>query len=71
MNRKQIHIFYSCDEIFSKYTIVSITSLIKNASKNNQYHIHILNSDITRPTAELFYKLETDNFTITIDDVTA
>ena len=70
MDKKSIHIFYACDENFSKFTLVSIVSLIKNASKNYQYHIHILNSDITRKTAKSFTSLSDENFKISMDDVT-
>ena len=46
MGHKTIHVFYACDEIFLKYTVVSITSLIENASKKYNYKIHILHTDI-------------------------
>ena len=33
---KEIPIFYACDDAFAKYTIVSLSSMIKNASKERQ-----------------------------------
>ena len=37
-----IHIFYACDDNFAKFTMVSIASLMENASKDFKYHIHII-----------------------------
>lgn len=65
-----IPIFYACDDSFVKYTLVSAYSLIKNASKDYKYHIHILHTDITEETKNLLYALADDNFTISFDDVT-
>ena len=39
-----IPIFYACDNNFVKYTIVSMYSMIENASKEHKYHIYILHS---------------------------
>ncbi|MCR5456685.1 MAG: 1-acyl-sn-glycerol-3-phosphate acyltransferase [Clostridiales bacterium] len=70
MERKALQIFYASDEKFAKYTLVSLVSLIKNASKNNHYHIHILNSDISHETSKMFLALANENFEITMDEVT-
>ena len=43
---KHIPIFYACDDNFVKYTIVSIRSIMENASKDYKYVIHIMNTDI-------------------------
>ena len=70
MDKKALQIFYASDEKFAKFTLVSIVSLIKNASKNNHYHIHILNSDISYETSKMFTSLANENFEITMDEVT-
>jgi lipopolysaccharide biosynthesis glycosyltransferase len=41
-----IPIFYACDNRFARYTLISITSLIENASPEYRYHIYILSTDI-------------------------
>ena len=44
---KQIPIFYACDDAFVKYTIVSLTSIKENASRERQYHVYVLYTDIS------------------------
>ena len=41
---KRIPIFFACDDNFVKYTIVTLTSIIENASKDYLYNVHVLNS---------------------------
>ena len=45
MSKNIIPIFFSCDDNFVKYTIVSLKSIMENASKEYKYVIHILNTD--------------------------
>ncbi len=70
MNKRVIPIFYACDDNFVKYTIVSIHSMIKNASKDYNYHIHILHTDISEEMKKKVFDLENENFLITFEDVT-
>ncbi len=66
---KIVPIFYACDDAFVKYTIVSIKSLIENASKDRFYKIYILNtgvSDIMREEAE---ELSTKNVEVSFVDI--
>ena len=65
-----IHIFYACDDDFVKYTLVSISSLIKNADKYRKYCIHILNTGICDKMRNEIKKYADDTFEITFDDVT-
>ena len=58
MTNKVIPIFYACDDAFVKYTIVSISSMMKNASKDYKYHIYILHTEISDEMAELEKKIE-------------
>ena len=39
MKNKIVPIFYACDDAFVKYTIVSLSSMIKNASKDCKYKV--------------------------------
>lgn len=70
MNNKTIPIFYACDNNFIKYTIVSLHSLIKNASKNRNYKIHILHTGISEQMMSNLSELQCDNFQICFNDVT-
>ena len=64
MNTKTIPIFYACDDNFVKYTIVSISSMIKNASTDHRYRIYILHTEISDEMKRELIKLENGNFTI-------
>lgn len=46
MNNNIIPIFFACDSGYIKYTMVSLQSVMENASKDYIYNIHILNSGI-------------------------
>ena len=70
MKDKIIPIFYACDDAFVKYTIVSLHSIIKNASKDYQYKIYVLNTNISDDMKKRLYDLENDNFKIRFVDVT-
>ena len=65
-----IPIFYACDDAFVKYTIVSLHSMIANASKDYRYVVHILHTEITEETMEKVYELANDNFEIRFVDMT-
>lgn len=69
-NNKLIPIFYACDNNFVKYTIVSAHSIIKNASKEYKYKIHVLHTGISDSMREKLYELQNDNFEICFNDVT-
>ncbi len=68
-NKEVIQIFYACDDNFVKYTIVSMTSMMKNANRDYQYVIHILNTDISEQMKEMVLALADDDFTVQFDDV--
>ncbi len=70
MNHEIIPIFYACDDNFVKYTIVSLYSMIQNASKDYHYHIYVLNTNITDEMKEKVYSLANENFEISFEDVT-
>ena len=70
MNERRIPIFYACDDNFVKYTIVSLNSMIKNASKSKKYQVYILHTFITDEMKEQLLKLQNENFEISFCDVT-
>jgi lipopolysaccharide biosynthesis glycosyltransferase len=70
MKAKQIPIFYACDDNFVKYTIVSLKSMIDNASKEYKYKIHVLNTNITEIMQEKLYALQNENFEVVFVNVT-
>lgn len=69
-NRPIIPIFYACDDNFINYAIVSVNSLIANASKEYDYKIHILNTGFLPENKEKFEKLRQENVEICFEDVT-
>lgn len=68
---KSIHIFYACDENFLKYMAVSLTSLMKNASKAYHYKIHILHTDISEESKKSISFSDHEHFTVVFDDVSS
>lgn len=69
-NNKIIPIFFACDDNFVKYTIVSMRSIMDNASKDYQYVIHILNTDICDEMKDAVSKMANENFEIRFENVT-
>lgn len=65
-----VPIFFACDEKFVKYTMVSIRSIIENASKENNYKIHILHMGISEGTRRKATDMSTENVDIDFVDVT-
>ena len=70
MKEQIIPIFYACDDAFVKFTIVSMHSLIKNASKEYQYIIHILHTEISEQMKDTVLRLACENVEIRFIDVT-
>ena len=70
MDKPIIPIFYACDDNFVKYTIVSMHSMIQNASKDHRYHVYILHTGISAPMMEKVLALKNDWFEISFENVT-
>ncbi|MBO4921186.1 MAG: 1-acyl-sn-glycerol-3-phosphate acyltransferase [Lachnospiraceae bacterium] len=70
MVKPVIDIFYSFDDNFTKYVTVSLYSLIENASKNYDYHIHLLHQGLTDKSKELITSLGKPGFSFYFEDVT-
>ena len=69
MGKLNIPIFYACDDAFVKYTMVSIHSLITNASRDYDYTIYILHTSIREETRRQAMELEQEGFQIVFTDV--
>ena len=66
-----IPIFYACDDAFVKYKIVSLSSMIKNASTEYNYKVYVLNTNITEDMKNRLSALQNDNFEVIFADVNA
>lgn len=66
---KPIHIFYACDDGFVKFTIVSLFSMMQNASRKHQYHIHVLHTNIEPATEQRMLAMADECFEISFDNV--
>ncbi len=64
MINSPIPIFYACDDNFVKYTVVSLSSMIKNASKERSYRIYILHTSISEEMKKKTAELENESFKI-------
>ena len=70
MKETIIPIFYACDDAFVKYTVVSMHSLIKNASREHKYILHILYTEISDEMKAVVNKMADECFEIRFVDVT-
>ena len=57
MNEQIIPIFFAVDNDFLKYTVVSLHSIIKNASKEFKYQVRVLYSDLPKDMMEKVTRL--------------
>lgn len=69
MPKKVIPIFYACDDHFVKYMIVSLHSMMRHASKDYQYRVHVLHTNISPDMQEQMHALANDTFQICFEDV--
>lgn len=67
---KVIPIFYACDDNFIKYTVVSLHSMIRNASPDYQYHVYVLHTGVTEESKQIVMNLANEYFTVSFEDVT-
>ena len=68
-NKITVPIFYACDDAFIKYTIVSLKSMMENASADYLYDVHVLSTTATEEMKEKVLRLQNNSFSITFDDV--
>ncbi len=70
-NKETVQIFYACDEGFLKYTMVSLRSMIDNATVSRAYHVHILHTNIPDNAQKALLDMQNDDFTVTFDNVSS
>lgn len=70
MSRKEIPIFFACDDNFVKFTAVSLCSIKENASRDHDYKIYVLHTGITEKMMNVLYDMQDENFTVVFRDVT-
>ena len=66
-----IPIFYACDDNFVKYTIVSLHSMMQNASKDYRYHVYIMHTNISDEMQSKVLALANDRFAVSFVNVTS
>ncbi len=71
LTNDKIHIFYACDDNFVKFTIVSLESMKRNASRDFQYHIHVLHTNVAKDTEKTLLDMADENFTVSFDNVSS
>ncbi len=69
MSEQIIPVFYATDDSFSKFTVVSIHSMIKNASRRFKYKIYILHNGISDGMREICESLGDECFEVIFADV--
>ena len=69
MSRKEIPVFFACDDNFVKFTLVSLYSIKQNASRAFDYKIYVLHTGISEAMMNTLYELADENFSITFTDV--
>ena len=69
MEKPIIPIFYACDDAFIKYTVVSLHSMIRNASRDYQYRVYVLHTEASDAMKKAVMDLADDCFDISFVDV--
>jgi len=67
--KKTVPIFYACDDNFVKYTVVSLLSMMENASDNYNYRVYVLHTNISPEMKRELYALERDGWQVTFTNV--
>ncbi len=68
-DKRNIPIFYACDEGFIKYAAVSLHSMIVNASPDYHYSVYVLHTGISAETQQKMLRLSNDRFDVIFSDV--
>ena len=69
MKDSVIPIFYACDDNFVKYTVVSLHSIQKHASRDRRYHVYVLHHGVSEEMRHALLALRDDCFDIAFVDV--
>lgn len=68
VQKQIIPIFYTTDDAYAPLLAVSLNSLLKNASKDYFYRVHILTSTMNNENRRKIAELECENAKISFDD---
>lgn len=66
-----VPIFFACDDKYVKFTMVTLKSIMENASKDYEYRVYILNTDIKDETKKKYKSVKRDGFTVEYVDVSS
>ncbi len=69
MPKKNVPIFFSCDDNYIPFLGVAIKSLIENTSKDNNYYIFVLHSKMSVRNMKIITGMEKENVSICFYDV--
>lgn len=64
-----IQVVFICDENYVMPTVVAITSIYTNKSSSSVYCIHVIGSDLSETSRQLFAELNQEDFLVQIVDV--
>lgn len=67
---KAIPVFLAADDQYVKFMVVTIKSVIENASPQNQYRLFVLHTDIAEENQKMVLRMEKQNIKIVFVDVT-
>ncbi len=71
MTKPIVPIFYACDDAFIKYTVVSLYSMIKNASADCRYRVYVLHTGVSESMERSVLELANEDFEISFCNVTS
>lgn len=64
MNTNKIPLFFATDDNYVPYLLVTLESIVNNASKNNEYIFYVLNNGIKEENITKVNKYNHDNFRV-------
>ena len=62
--KNNIPVFFSVDDNYAPFLIVTLESITANASKNNHYDFYVLNNGLKQENIDKLLKYNYNNFTI-------
>ena len=66
---KVVPVFFAADNKYVKFMMVTMKSIIENASQKYQYKLYVLHTDISEENQKMVKRLEVSNCSITFVDV--
>lgn len=69
-NRETVNVFFAADERYTPYLGVALASLSANASKDYNYRVRILTTDVDTETLAKLRECVSDNVTVTLCNIT-